>query len=86
MSHIHQTAPRAAQHFASDNEAGICPEAWDATQAANVGHMAAYRDDDWTAQAANALRALFETPCEVSFAFNGIAASSLALAALAGLN
>jgi threonine aldolase len=31
-----------AQQFASDNYAGICPEAWDAMQAANVGHATAY--------------------------------------------
>ena len=70
------------QHFASDNYAGICPEAWAATVEANEGHQPAYGDDAWTAKAANAFRALFETDCEVFFAFNGTAANSLALASL----
>ena len=31
-----------AQQFASDNYAGICPEAWAAMDAANHGHATAY--------------------------------------------
>lgn len=71
-----------AQQFASDNYAGICPEAWAAMEAANTGHAPAYGDDRWTHTAADAFRTLFETDCEVFFAFNGTAANSLALAAL----
>lgn len=71
-----------AQQFASDNYAGICPEVWAALDAANRGHAAAYGDDPWTQRAADAFRALFETDCEVFFAFNGTAANSLALASL----
>ncbi|WP_010544261.1 threonine aldolase family protein [Sphingomonas elodea] len=71
-----------AQQFASDNYAGICPDAWAAMEAANHGHAPAYGDDHWTNSAANAFRTLFETDCEVFFAFNGTAANSLALAAL----
>jgi len=71
-----------AQQFASDNYAGICPEAWAAMEAANRGHAPAYGDDRWTHTAADAFRTLFETECEVFFAFNGTAANSLALAAL----
>jgi threonine aldolase len=70
------------QQFASDNYSGICPEAWAAMETANCGHAAAYGDDPWTARAANAFRDLFETDCEVFFAFNGTAANSLALASL----
>jgi threonine aldolase len=71
-----------AQQFASDNFAGICPEAWTAMKAANRGHAAAYGNDPWTARAADAFRELFETNCEVFFVFNGTAANSLALASL----
>jgi len=74
--------PPAAQQFASDNYAGICPEAWSAMAEANHGYEPAYGNDTWTAQASDAFRALFETNCEVFFAFNGTAANSLALAAL----
>src|ERR1700728_926636 len=70
------------QQFASDNYSGICPEAWAAMETANHGHAAAYGDDTWTARAADAFRTLFETDCEVFFAFNGTAANSLALASL----
>src|ERR1700735_4307688 len=70
------------QQFASDNYSGICPEAWAAMETANHGHAAAYGDDPWTARAADGFRNLFETDCEVFFAFNGTAANSLALASL----
>ncbi len=70
------------QQFASDNYAGICPEAWQAMEAANRGHVTSYGDDPWTAKAADAFRTLFENECEVYFVFNGTAANSLALASL----
>jgi threonine aldolase len=70
------------QQFASDNYAGICPEAWLASEAANHGHVSAYGDDPWTAKASDTFRQLFETECEVFFVFNGTAANSLALASL----
>lgn len=70
------------QQFASDNYAGICPEAWAAMAAANNGHATPYGEDPWTQQASDHFRKLFETDCEVFFAFNGTAANSLALASL----
>ena len=76
-------APRAtSQQFASDNGSGICPEAWAALAAANAGHVPSYGSDDWTAAAVAAIRAVFETECEVFLVFNGTAANSLALSAL----
>ena len=42
--------------FASDNNAGICPEALAALADANRGHVTAYGDDDWTARACDATR------------------------------
>ena len=71
-----------SQHFASDNYAGICPEAMAAFAAANAGHAPAYGEDDWTRLVSDRLRELFETDCDVYFVFNGTAANSLALAAL----
>ncbi|HWB32077.1 MAG TPA: low specificity L-threonine aldolase [Acidobacteriaceae bacterium] len=71
------------QQFASDNYAGICPEALDYLVRANQsGDESSYGDDPWTQRAADAFRALFETDCEVFFVFNGTAANSLALASL----
>lgn len=71
-----------SQQFASDNYSGICPEAWAAMEQANHGHQRAYGDDEWTARASDGFRKLFETDCEVFFAFNGTAANSLALSSL----
>ncbi|MFM8471577.1 MAG: threonine aldolase family protein [Limisphaerales bacterium] len=71
----------ARRHFASDNYAGVCPEAWQALEAANAGHAPSYGDDRWTAEAADLLRETFGMACEVFFVFNGTAANSLSLAA-----
>src|SRR5207249_5800440 len=70
------------RQFASDNYAGICPEALAATEEANQGHEVSYGDDTWTAKASDLIREVFETKCEVFFVFNGTAANSLALASL----
>jgi len=68
------------RHFASDNFAGICPEAWAAMEAANVDHVPAYGDDRWTEEAAQLIREIFESDCEVFFVFTGTSANSLAVA------
>jgi threonine aldolase len=41
------------RHFASDNYAGICPEAFEALAQANTGHEVSYGDDAWTAKASD---------------------------------
>ena len=71
-----------AQQFASDNYAGICPEAWASMAEANQGHVTSYGDDPWTGLASDEFRKLFEADCEVFLVFNGTAANSLALASL----
>ena len=71
------------QHFASDNYAGICPEALNyLIECNNSGHESGYGDDTWTQKVCDRIRNLFETDCEVFFVFNGTAANSLALASL----
>src|SRR5499427_5208520 len=70
------------RHFASDNYAGMCPEALAAMLQANVGHEDSYGNDTWTEKASNLIRDLFETDCEVFFVFNGTSANSLSLASL----
>jgi threonine aldolase len=74
--------PDSRRQFASDNLAGICPEALAALVEANAGHAPSYGADAWTAEATRLLREIFETDCEVFFVFNGTAANSLALASL----
>ncbi len=75
-------AAQPSRHFASDNYAGICPEAFAAMLEANQGHEVSYGNDSWTEKAANLLREVFETDCEVFFVFNGTSANSLSLASL----
>jgi threonine aldolase len=70
--------------FASDNTAGICPEAWEALRVANSGFAPSYGADVWTERACELIRALFERPtAQVFFVFNGTAANALSLAHLA---
>ena len=74
------SVPKPNPKFASDNTVGMCPEAFEAYSKANLGALPSYGNDSWTERAANMLRDLFETDCEVFFVFNGTAANSLALA------
>ena len=68
--------------FASDNTAGICPEAWAALENANTGEVPSYGEDQWTERVCDRIREIFETECDVYFVFNGTAANALALAQL----
>jgi threonine aldolase len=70
------------RQFASDNCAGICPEAWAAMAEANSGHEVGYGGDTWTDTASGLIREIFETACDVFFVFNGTAANALSLASL----
>ena len=70
------------RQFASDNYAGICPEAFAAMAEANHGHEVSYGNDTWTDKASNLIRDVFETNCEVFFVFNGTSANALSLASL----
>lgn len=74
-----QTAKYA---FASDNTAGICPEAIEAINIANRSTEPSYGDDALTAEAKRRFGEVFETECDVFFVFNGTAANAVALSAL----
>lgn len=67
--------------FASDNTAGVCPEAWAALATANTGHVPSYGHDAWTTRAQKAFNEVFATDCVVHFTFNGTMANALALSA-----
>ncbi len=77
---MHRYADR--HELASDNTAGICPEAFTALEAANIGAAPSYGEDRWTARVCDLVREIFETDCEVFLVFNGTAANALALAQL----
>ena len=68
--------------FASDNTAGICPEAMSALIKANDDSAKPYGEDPWSEQATDLIRDLFEADCDVFFTFNGTAANALALSAM----
>jgi threonine aldolase len=68
--------------FASDNTAGICPEALAAINAVNTGRVPSYGEDACTVECKRRFAELFETECDVFFVFNGTAANALVLAAL----
>ncbi len=71
------------QHFASDNNAGMCPAALAALVEANqAGHAGGYGDDPWTMRANAAIAEVFEREAKVFFAGNGTAANALVLAQL----
>src|SRR6187401_805993 len=66
--------------LASDNTAGICPEALAALTAANSGTSPAYGEDALTSQLCDRVRQIFEANCDVYLVFNGTAANALVLA------
>ncbi len=70
---------RPGTQFASDNAAGICPEAMAALSRANQDFAIGYGEDVYTRRASDMLRELFEIDCEVFFCFNGTAANAMAL-------
>jgi threonine aldolase len=72
--------PLKCRQFGSDNNAGICSEAWAALDGANIGHAVGYGGDDWTERACDIIRCIFEKNCEVYFVFTGSAANALGLA------
>ncbi len=69
--------------FASDNTAGLAPEALAALIAANAGAVSSYGSDAITARTADLIRERLQADAEVRFLISGTAANALALAMLA---
>ncbi len=80
MSFITKDKRSRLAQFASDNTAGVCPEAWESLTRANEGFASPYGTDTHTADAADAIREFFDSDAEVFFCFNGTAANSMSLA------
>lgn len=68
-----------SKSFASDNYAGIHPDVLQAIAAANVGHVGAYGNDQYTQHAVKKFKEHFGENIEVFFVFNGTAANCLSL-------
>jgi threonine aldolase len=77
---MNASSPTRGRQFASDNFAGICPEAWAAMEAANTNHAPSYGEDRWNDEAVRIIREIFETDCDVFFVFTGTSANALAVA------
>ena len=73
---------KPSRSFASDNNAGVHPDALQAIQHANQGHMVGYGDDPHTESAVAKFREHFGDDVTVFFVFNGTAANVLGLQAL----
>ena len=63
-------SPALKTQFASDNTAGVCPEAWEAMARANRDYAPSYGTDTWTERVRQAL-----TKLEIAWA--GIRAAPL---------
>ena len=68
--------------FGSDNQAGASRQVLEALMEANTGFTHGYGDDQWCAQATEALREVFDCELESFFVATGTAANSLALSCL----
>ncbi|MGA9527337.1 MAG: low specificity L-threonine aldolase [Terriglobales bacterium] len=73
---------KAIRSFASDNNAGVHPEALAAIGRVNEGHAVGYGDDRYTEAAIGKFREYFGPDIAVFFVFNGTAANVLSLQAL----
>jgi threonine aldolase len=73
---------KRSRGFASDNNAGVHPEVFQALAEVNQGHAAAYGDDRYTAEAGEAFRRCFGDGIEVFFVYGGTAANVLSLASM----
>ena len=67
--------------FASDNNSGVHPAVLEAMSFVNKGHVTAYGDDLYTAEATKKLKKEFGADTEIFFVFTGTAANVLGLKA-----
>jgi threonine aldolase len=68
--------------FASDNNAGIDPEIFEAIRSANHGHVIAYGDDTYTKKATEALKDTFGGNTKPYFVMTGTGANVLGLSSV----
>lgn len=77
-----QVSAKPTRSFASDNNAGVHPEVFEAIVRANQGHVVAYGDDSYTRAAIAKFEEHFGNGIDVFFTFNGTGANVLGLQAL----
>jgi threonine aldolase len=77
-----QVLTKPTRGFASDNNAGVHPEIFEAMARANQGHVVAYGDDPYTRSAMAKFEEHFGAGISVFFTFNGTGANVLGLQAM----
>jgi threonine aldolase len=68
--------------FGSDNQTGASLQVLEMIKVANTGYTHGYGDDEWTGQAIDALKKVFECDLHAYFVSTGTASNSLALSCL----
>ena len=68
--------------FGSDNQTGASLQVLELIKAANTGYTHGYGDDEWTGQAIDALKKVFEYDLDAYFVSTGTASNSLALSCM----
>jgi len=76
------TIPRNNRGFASDNNAGVHPAILKALSSVNEGHVIAYGDDPYTAEAVSRIQQHLGADTAVFFVFIGTAANVLGLSSV----
>lgn len=67
--------------FGSDNHSGVHPEILKSIEKANINHVIAYGDDEYTLEAKLKFKEVFGEKAETFFVFNGTGANILSLKA-----
>jgi len=68
--------------FGSDNQSGASLKVLEMIKVANEGYTHSYGDDEWTKQAIDELKKIFECDLEAYFVSTGTASNSLALSCI----
>ena len=65
--------------FGSDNNSSVHPRIMDAILHANTDHAPGYGDDEWTREASEKVRSLFDGEVLPMFVYNGTGSNMFAL-------
>ncbi|MFG0257877.1 MAG: threonine aldolase family protein [Phycisphaerales bacterium JB043] len=76
------TRTNTKRFFASDNNAGACPQAIEAIASANESFVAGYAEDELTQRVESHFRTIFTQDTHATLVSTGTAANTLAIAAL----
>ncbi|MCL2025030.1 MAG: beta-eliminating lyase-related protein [Coriobacteriia bacterium] len=78
----HSQTQTHIQTLGSDNHSPVHPAVFEEFAQVNIGHVIAYGDDPYTAEAIDILKKHFGDACDIYFTFNGTGANVVALSGL----